>query len=445
MIDLDEVQALVTGAPRATTMAVHFLTLGPDDLRRLCAAAAGNPADGVAAAVTFAGDAARRRADAGPDRRQRVTVGLTADGVRLLEPSRRLSAALPLAFTGGMRAAAARLGDRGPSAPSGWEPPFDGTTEVHAVVILHDGASAGAMSDWVPGSAVWRGSGGRDRREAFGFRDGVSDPVIAGTGRDLTPGNGVWVPDDPDDPAGPGAWRPVRTGEVVLGHRDESGEVAGHPDAAPLEADGSYLVLRKLRQDVDGFHGACRRWAEELRGAWTQEAVEAQLVGRWHDGRPLGGSPYPRDNDFRYGGPDGLGDTIPRSSHIRRSNPRDDPVVPSSMVRRHLLFRRGMPYDDGAHKGMLFMAFCADLQRQFEFVQSQWLGDGATFDLGAERDPLVGNRSGDEEDPASTVSIGDGAGARIRRALPAFVTTRGGEYLLVPSRSALRLIGEGGP
>ncbi|OWY60707.1 hypothetical protein B7486_67735, partial [cyanobacterium TDX16] len=110
-------------------------------------------------------------------------------------------------------------------------------------------------------------------------------------------------------------------------------------------------------------------------------------------------------------------------------------------------------------EGLLFLAVCADLRRQFEFMQAEWLQDGNRFGLGEERDPLLGNRDHvdrgrrdhdsrtvDEEQAtaagdAGRVSVGID-GRRHRRTLGSFVTMRGGEYFLLPSRSALELLGD---
>jgi hypothetical protein len=131
---------------------------------------------------------------------------------------------------------------------------------------------------------------------------------------------------------------------------------------------------------------------------------------------------------------------VPPSAHIRRANPRDDLEFADRIVPRHVLFRRGYPYEDeSGERGLLFMACCADIQRQFEFVQANWMQDGNHFGLGRERDPLVGHRPGDDPDECE-VSIGHD-GRRVRRRLPSFVTTRGGEYFLLPAPSALQVLG----
>ena len=50
--------------------------------------------------------------------------------------------------------------------------------------------------------------------------------------------------------------------------------------------------------------------------------------------------------------------------------------------------------DDGIERGLVFACFQADIERQFEFVQSQWFADGNAFGLGADKDPLLGDHQG---------------------------------------------------
>lgn len=466
MIDLTEVQSCVLRPPGATEVEVVFL--------RFCCRERTRAFLRVAAAHVTSAAAGEQRRAAGDHRA--VNVALSAAGLRLAGVSDRAHEALGGAFTRGMRRAADRLLDVGPSAPEHWAPPFDdGSAPVHAAVLRYDSADLGALDEVLDspehcrhgGGAAggqvaarvgsWRGRVRADRTEPFGFVDGISDPVVEGAPQPLTPGNGVW-----DEQAGD--WRRVRTGELVLGHADESGAVAGHLGAAQLERDGSYLVLRKLEQDVRGFHEASQEWAEELGS--TRDEVEAQLVGRRHDGTPLGleqpeRPPHerePRTNDFLFADDRRPRSSMPPSSHVRRSNPRDGATAAKATARRHLLFRRSYPYEEPAgsgagepRRGLLFMACCADVRRQFEFVQAQWLQDGNRFGLGHERDPLLGQRPDPDDDRTPAVEArrrGEGlvsiahAQRRVRRALSTFVTVRGGEYLFLPSRSALRLVGD---
>ena len=111
------------------------------------------------------------------------------------------------------------------------------------------------------------------------------------------------------------------------------------------------------------------------------------------------------------------------------------------MTTRHRIIRRGMPYgppltperaDDGVDRGLLFLCFNVDLERQFEFIQSMWCNDGNPFGLGTDRDPLVGG--------GGTKFTAHGRPPRFVDGLPRLVVTRGGEYLFVPGLRALRAL-----
>jgi len=176
------------------------------------------------------------------------------------------------------------------------------------------------------------------------------------------------------------------------------------------------------------------------------------MVGRWRSGAPLvlapdredsqlGGDPK-RNNAFSYAG-DMKGLKCPFSAHIRRINPRDalkDDIV---AVDLHHFLRRGTNYgpplpegvleDDGVERGGVFLLIGAHLQRQFEFVQSQWVTDGNFISHGTEQDPLIGNNEGD-----GIFTIPKRPVRRRLQGLPAFVTVRGGEYCFMPGLRALR-------
>jgi deferrochelatase/peroxidase EfeB len=158
---------------------------------------------------------------------------------------------------------------------------------------------------------------------------------------------------------------------------------------------------------------------------------------------------------FGYAG-DLEGRACPLTAHIRRANPRDmlDPLARAQKPRdrlgsvlndRRRILRRGLPYGhrdspDGEH-GIVLIAYCADLFRQFEFVQQQWMNYGLDFDAGNDSCPIVGaHRPGDRfamssPDPARPPFLA--------RGLPQFVMTRGGDYFFQPSMTALRMIAHG--
>jgi hypothetical protein len=93
--------------------------------------------------------------------------------------------------------------------------------------------------------------------------------------------------------------------------------------------------------------------------------------------------------------------------------------------------------DDGADRGLMFAFVGAHLKRQFEFVQSEWINDGAFLGLGDAKDPVVGSL----EAPGS-FSIPRRPVPRRMHGLSRFVVTRGGEYAFMPGLRALRWLAE---
>jgi len=287
------------------------------------------------------------------------------------------------------------------------------------------------------------------RREHFGFTDGFSQPAIEGVAREDVRGQGIPYKRVPWWPLSRTRWRAIKPGEFVLGYEDEDRGPAPAPPA-PFDRNASYMVWRKLHQDVAGFRAQLAEQARRLE--LDEELVAAKLVGRWRDGSPLAlrpdrpdpalGNDKRRANDFRYAD-DQLGLRCPRGAHVRRTNPRDALGWEGRLTARHRLLRRGMPYgpalpdgaaDDGEARGLLFVCLQASIARQFEIVQSQWCNDGNAFGLGREADPITGPAGGEvrhiiEGDPPHVVSP-----------LRSYVECRGGEYLVVPAISALRAL-----
>jgi deferrochelatase/peroxidase EfeB len=132
------------------------------------------------------------------------------------------------------------------------------------------------------------------------------------------------------------------------------------------------------------------------------------------------------------------------------------PRAPDGSVlnNRRRILRRGLPYGDSspgvsdeAEHGIVMLVVCANLFRQFEFVQQQWINYGLDSNAGNDTDPLVGNHAtGDHGPKAKFVIASDPKTGRppfIVEGIPQFVETRGGEYFFVPSMTALRMIGMG--
>lgn len=183
------------------------------------------------------------------------------------------------------------------------------------------------------GVTIERGFQRADRRELFGFLDGL---------------------------------RNVRRGdrhEVIFVDR----RVA--PDEQPWTEDGSYMAYLKIRQDLD-------RWA-----AIPADERERIMGRRLADGSRLD---LPAGSDPRVEG-DFVGDPPSANAHVRKSGPRG----------RHdatQIFRRGVPYltlnaDGSADGGLQFVSFQASLD-QFEVVFGRWMNNPGFLTAGAGADRL---------------------------------------------------------
>jgi Dyp-type peroxidase family len=427
-----------------------------------------------------------------------ISVALSFNGLRALDVPPRTLASFPLEFIQGMHARGRDvLVDRGESDPANWETMWlDGSVhawvaiqnswpkgftavqakakrdEVHAIILevaQRTGVTQRAFQD--AGALIVDSSGLPTDREHFGYSDGIGNPDIRGSGWPSPPGSGKRTKH---------GWEPLAPGEFVLGHEDEAGEMPIAPVPVGLSRNGTFLVYRKLHENVGRF----RRWlaTEGPRYPGGTELLAAKLIGRFRDGTPLAKSPdapygvtaqdrerpdfAAKLTDFSYGD-DGEGSRCPMGSHIRRMNPRDSLGFNGVLVNRRRIVRRGLPYGDWvpedtpldavdaldqfsedtpSRHGVVFMALNASIERQFEFVQREWMNYGNDFRQGNDRDPLLGNRVG--ESRFVVQGDGDAADGRVKpmhicRGLPQFVTVRGGEYFFVPSLTALGMIGAG--
>ncbi|MFB9268384.1 cytochrome P450 [Bradyrhizobium erythrophlei] len=320
--------------------------------------------------------------------------------------------------------------------------------------------------------------------EHFGFRDGISQPAIRGSQRFL---KGVQKRDI------------VEPGEFILGYRNNQGYypptatvradsdqnehlpvvLADAPSEFPsfegnsavrdFGRNGSFLVVRQLAQDVAGFAEFLDAKARQIDDDYPNLAdtvgarinakwLAAKMIGRWPDGTALVERPgadreeSPRkgealDNKFSYGVDDPQGLHCPLGAHIRRANPRDslqpDDPGQQSITNRHRLLRRGRPYayrpseDAETEKGLLFMCLCADLDRQFEFVQQTWIQSPSFHGLRDEPDPMVA--WSDPKRPRS-FTIPTASGPVQLHGMKTFVTARAGGYFFLPSRSAIQYL-----
>ena len=411
--------------------------------------------DGIRDRVTsaFKNTPTRYRRSGRP--RCNVNIGFTASGLRKLAGS---IAHFGDAFSEGIDGQAHRsrlLGDIERNAPEGWR--WGGAGHRVDVLLMLFAETSEAleeeMAELLPPAADAMHEVARvtatalrdmNQHEHFGFKDGISQPILKGT---------------TDAERFPESIHITAVGEFVLGYADSSGRAVGVEDAtgrtvpfpaagriADFGRNGTYLVARHLQQYVDRFQSAMLE-RTRIDGRDDVEAatrLASKIIGRWPDGTPL--VPYANeyDNEFLFS-EDPYGQGCPIGAHIRRANPRDTfdnhALSPEPRNNRRLL-RRGRSYGPrpGARpdeeRGLLFLCLNASIERQFEFIQQNWINNPAFAGLQDEEDPLVGStyrralRGG-------TVTIGSVPAPVCVRGLPDFVTVKGGEYFFLPGLTAL--------
>jgi deferrochelatase/peroxidase EfeB len=400
-----------------------------------------------------------------------LNIGITWLGLVALEIEARvptLSFKSFGAFTAGAAARANLVGDTGPSAPENWIGGF-GKGADHVLVTLH-AMSPEAMASYsdrlsalfAEGDAfreIWRKDGMAlmDMQDGkpvptskvhFGYTDGISMTTIRGGPERYTP--------DHQQPCEP--WL------FVLQDEAENYFV---PQPREIGLNGSFACFKIAMTDVVAFENFLQSNKDKI----DPELLAAKMCGRWRNGVPLalspdtknpeGGIPEEQLNNFEYVNADGSGDPkglrCPIGAHMRRINPRGQPVTgqghPGGSNNTHRLIRRGMPYGprydpkqpyDGIERGLLGYFINSNLENQYEFVLSQWVNNsefaGAVRLHPESKDPVVGT-----QDPASSIFVIPQAGGappiKITE-FSSFVTTRAAAYCFLPSVTALKFISE---
>jgi deferrochelatase/peroxidase EfeB len=463
-LDTPEVPTLVLGALRHLHHAACVALRLSDDPVQACAWLRG-----IAPDITF-GEHPR-------DGGQALAIGFSADGLRRFGLDDDTLRTFPITFQHGMQSRAAMLGDHDDSAPSHWQWGNDGA--AHVLLLLYADDTAALQQRLADETERAAGHGhtatfqrvlsvlpprNEPMRDPIGFAFGMSQPIIRGTPRGehrrRGPGDDIHL---------------VEPGEFVLGYPDNGGTVAPGPSVAAgfdktgllrmsldlgrrdLGRNGTFIVVRELEQDVDGFHDAIASAALRLHAAqpgfsgWDRLAVQdfigGKMMGRWKSGASLVAHPRADpglarepDNDFTFAGSDPAGTRVPFGAHIRRANPRDSietaDVDALVLTRRHRILRVGRAYPPqpgSGRPGLLFTCLNADIERQFEFVQQTWLNGRNFHGLPDEADPIVAKGSG-----CFTIPTADGP-LRLT-GLPDFVTVRGGGYFFMPSKTTIRFL-----
>lgn len=284
------------------------------------------------------------------------------------------------------------------------------------------------------GNAIRNANG--DGLEHFGYVDGVSQPLF--------------LQDEVDDfkkgKPEPLIWDPEADIDLVL-VPDLSGSAV---------AMGSYFVFRKLEQKVKSFKMAEEALAGRLGlGGEDAERAGAMLVGRYEDGTPLTlnkkdgiiGSGIANNFDYQN---DAAGAKCPFHAHVRKTNPRGAGFETLQDEKMHRMARRGIPYgkrhvsteldplpiqmpDEGV--GLLFMSYQADISKQFEFIQQNWVNNPDFPALNNGSDPILGQGTVSE---GVFAKVYDNASSLQREKFESFVTMKGGEYFFAPSIAFLQ-------
>ncbi|HEX8955917.1 MAG TPA: peroxidase, partial [Burkholderiaceae bacterium] len=294
-----------------------------------------------------------------------ANIALTYQGLKSLELPQASLSGFPEEFVMGMKARKDILGDDGPSSPEHWDPIWrasrvkDRSLDVHMLVSLN-AQTMEALEDryrWLQATAAasdggavqltgHRGEDGEDlpyqeghalvedgrpcSKEHFGYTDGIGDPYFEG------------LADAPERVKGRGKqldggkWAPLATGEFLLGHLDEAHEYPPAPNPFLLSRNGTFMVYRKLHENVASFESFLERESRSFLG--SKALLKAKFVGRWADNAaPIVAAPDDKSkaewdarfakasdaekdrmlSDFTYD-EDMSGAKCPFSSHIRR-------------------------------------------------------------------------------------------------------------------------------
>ncbi len=400
-----------------------------------------------------------------------LNVGITWPGMVALEIDARVSTLSFKsfgAFTEGAAARAHLVGDTGPSAPEHWVGHF-GKGSDHLLVTLH-AMSQEAMTSYsarltalfaeggafqesyhADGMALMGNKDGQfvpTSKVHFGYDDGISMTTIRGGPERYPP--------DHQQPCEP--WL------FVLQEEAENYFV---PQPKELGLNGSFAVFKIIETDVVAFENFLQSNKDKI----DPELLAAKMCGRWRNGVPLALSPdtkspaqaipFDQLNNFEYVNADGSGDPkglrCPVGAHIRRINPRGQPVTgqgyPGGSNNTHRLIRRGLPYGpaydpkqpyDGIERGLLGYFINSNIENQYEFVLGEWVNKsefaGAVRLPRESKDPLIAM-----QDPTQSVFVipqPNGAAPIKVEGFANFVTTRAAAYCFLPSITALKFISE---
>ncbi|HVB04287.1 MAG TPA: Dyp-type peroxidase [Chitinophagaceae bacterium] len=369
------------------------------------------------------------------------------------------------------------LGDEDTSSPEKWLWGGPRNEEMHILFMIFGAEKGTVMNHYNKFHTQFSQSGLNEiwqmdgqtlprNKEHFGFRDGISQPIIKGSGKT-----------GPDNDY-------INAGEFILGYRNEYevypdtpllAEDQGNPSLLAeahdnsgkkdLGRNGSYMVMRQLQQDVDGYWTFLNEKTKNENGSVNpleSSKLAAKMMGRWPSGAPILKFPdsdpghVSDDNDFNYAKIDPDGMRCPFGSHLRRTNPRDsfednNKGKSLRLTKRHRIIRRarlyGVPYEGSpfhhtpeGEVGLLFSCFNADISRQFEFIQYTWANYPKFKQLYNDPDPIIGVRETAEPGTEQNFTIPSQPVNTYITGLKRFVTVKGGGYFFFPSITAVKFL-----
>ncbi|MEO6194974.1 MAG: Dyp-type peroxidase [Thermoanaerobaculia bacterium] len=344
--------------------------------------------------------------------------------------------------------------------------------------------------------------------EHFGFKDGISQPGVRGLIRRspaeyVTPRVIDPAKSPQPDPRIPEFARPgqplVWPGQFVFGYKAQNPNDARVPRedlmmSGPAWArNGSYLVMRRLRQDVRAFRDfvvseSARVSALSGFEGMTPKRFASMLVGRWPGGSPLARSPLSEDEDlgrdgfannffqFELNSPPPLelksdvgynGDTFslsmedskgavcPFSAHVRKVNPRDITTERGTRqdVLTRLILRRGIPFgppypedpgdamlatgEVGTQRGLIFVSYQTSIENQFAFLQTNWANHGRNPNRSGGEDPIIGQSPDEPRRHRFFEITAPGHPPVTRELVEEWVIPTGGGFFFSPSISAI--------
>jgi deferrochelatase/peroxidase EfeB len=280
----------------------------------------------------------------------------------------------------------------------------------------------------------------------FGYTDGISMTTIRGGPERYSP--------DHQEPCEPWLFVLMEEAENYI-----------LPEPKALGLNGSFAVFKMIETDVVAFENLLQSNKDKI----DPELLAAKMCGRWRNGVPLafspetdspeGGISLDQLNNFEYVNADGSGDPkglrCPVGAHMRRINPRGQPVTgqgqPGGSNNTHRLIRRGMPYGpvydpaqpyDDIERGLLGYFINSNIENQYEFVLGEWVNKsefaGSVRLHPKSKDPMIAT-----QDPAESIFLipqTNGAPPIKVTGLSTFISTKAAAYCFLPSVTAIKFI-----